>query len=270
MDLRAKEINAWLDVRCLAAGAKWKLEIKKAIRKSRYFILLMSKHSVTKKGFIQREMKEAIDVLQEFPSGSIFLIPARLDDTEPIDDELHELNWVQLAPDYHSGLERILSSISTLPPTPLIVVGGDKKGPSLPATFIDKGREVVLELPLLVGPRAPISYAPFRSQKEFLRQFFDRMPTEDVFADKKLSYYVTLDTTHPAVLLGDDLKKAYPEYITLVFQNAFRALEARTEGVSVIMSFSKIERTIGFAYDAVRQIRIPEIGIVITLQPPNP
>jgi hypothetical protein len=267
MDLRHQEVNAWLDVRCLSAGAKWKLEIKKAIRRSRYFILLMSKHSVTKKGFVQKEMKEAIDMLQEFPTGSIFLIPARLDDTEPIDDELHELNWVQLSPDYHSGFARILSALTGLTPAPLVVVGGGAGAPSLPAKFIDKGREVTLELPLLIGTRAPISYAPFRTQKEFLRQFFDRLPTTDTFADKSLSYYVTLDTQHPGVLLGDDLKATYPEYITLVLQNAFRDLEARVDGVSVVMSFSRVERTVGFAYDAIRQIRIPEIGLVITLHP---
>lgn len=99
MDLRKQEVNAWLDIRCLAAGSDWKLEIKKAIRNSRYFILLLSKHSVTKRGFVQKEMKEAINVLQEFPKGSIFLIPARLDQTEPVDDELRALNWVDVAPE---------------------------------------------------------------------------------------------------------------------------------------------------------------------------
>lgn len=266
MDLRKQEINAWLDVRCLAAGANWKLEITKAIRSSRYFLLLLSRHSVNKRGFVQKEMKEAVNVLQEFPKGEIFLIPVRLDATEPIDDELRELNWVNLAPDYHSGFERILSSLVHLQPEPLVVTG--KAGFSLPAKFIDKGREITVEMPLLIGPRAPVSYAPFRTRTEFLQQFFDRLPTGDIFTDRRLSYYVTLDTRHPNVLLGDDLKTRYPEYITLVLQNSFRDLQVRREGVSVRLAFATVERIIGFPFEAVVQIQIPEIGLAIVLEQP--
>jgi hypothetical protein len=269
MDLRKQEINAWLDVRCLAAGANWEYEIKKTIRNSRYFILLLSKHSVNKRGFVQKEMKQAIDVLQEFPKGAIFLIPARLDNIEPIDDELHELNWVDLSPDYHSGLARILSSLTEIRTDPLVVVGG-KNAPTLPARFIDKGREITLELPLLIGPRAAVSYAPFRTKQEYLQQFFDRLPSEDIFADKALSYYITLDTQHSDVLLGDDLKMKYPEVITLVLQNSFRELQTRRDGISAILSFGGVERTVGIPYDAIRQIRVPEIGLTIVFEATDP
>jgi hypothetical protein len=112
MDLRKQQTNAWLDVRCLKASANWKLEIRKAIRSSRYFILLLSKHSINKRGFVQRAIREALETLKEFPKGEIFMIPARLDNTEPIDEELHELNWVNLHPDYHDKLARILSALT--------------------------------------------------------------------------------------------------------------------------------------------------------------
>ena len=54
MDLRKQEIDVWMDTRNLSAGADWQLEIKKAIRSSRYFILLLSKYSINKRGFIQK------------------------------------------------------------------------------------------------------------------------------------------------------------------------------------------------------------------------
>lgn len=268
MDLRKQEINAWLDVRCLAAGADWQFEIKRAIRDSRYFILLLSKHSINKRGFVQKEMKEAFDVLQEFPKGSIFLIPARLDKTEPIDEELHELNWVDLNPDYHDGLARILSSLASLKPAPLhIAVGAN--APTAPVEVIDKGREITVDMPLIIGPRASVSYAPFRSRKEFLKQFVDHLPPEYIFSDKTISYYIALDTRHESVLLGDDLKSDYPEYITLVLQNAYRKLEARNEGFSVILAFGGIERTIAVPYDAIQVIRVPEIGLLISFEALN-
>lgn len=267
MDLRKQEIDAWLDVRCIPAGANWEHEIKKAIRASRYFILLLSTHSITKRGFVQKEMKEAIDALQEFPKGQIFLIPARLDKSEPIDDELRELNWVDLTPDYHSGLARILSSITEARPAPLVVTGGGSTQPTLPTKFIDRGREITLEVPLLIGPRAAVNYAPFRSQLEFLQQFFDRLPSEDIFTDRSLSYYITLDTTNDKVLIGDDLRSKYPEYITLVLQNSFRDLQVRRDGVSVILAFGGIERTLAFPYEAVRRVHVPELGITVVLEP---
>ena len=265
MDLRKQEINAWLDARCLAAGADWQFEIKRAIRDSRYFILLLSKHSLNKRGFVQKEMKEAFDVLQEFPKGSIFLIPARLDKTEPIDEELRELNWVDLNPNYHDGLARILSSLASLNPAPLHISGGTNV-PKTPVKIIDKGKEITVDMPLILGPRASISYAPFRSRVEFLKQFIDHLPTDSIFSDRSISYYITLDTRHESALLGDDLKSKYPEYITLVLQNTFRELEARDEGFSVILAFGGVERTIAVPYEAIQVIRVPEIGLSVSFE----
>ena len=268
MDLRKQEINAWLDIRNIAAGADWEFEIKKTIRNSRYFILLLSNHSINKRGFVQKEMKQAIDVLQEFPKGAIFLIPVRLDKTEPVDDELRALNWVDLNPGYSDGLARIVSSLTSLKPAPLIVAGG-AGSPSVPAKFIDKGREITLEVPLVLGPRAAISYAPFRTRTEFLKQFFDRLPTESIYADVSLSYYITFDTRHPSVLLGDDLKLKYPEYLTFVLQNSFRELQVRNEGVSIVLRFDGVERTIAVPYEAIRMVRVPEIGVSISVDAPE-
>jgi hypothetical protein len=124
-------------------------------------------------------------------------------------------------------------------------------------------------MPLMLGDRAAISYAPFRSAKEFLQQFMGRLPTESIYSDKSLSYYVTFDTRHPNVLLGDDLHAKYPEYITLVLQNAFREPRAREGGASVILAVSGIERTIAIPYEAMRVIRIPEIGVSIHIEPPS-
>jgi hypothetical protein len=264
MDLRKEDVNAWLDIRCLAAGANWKIEIRKAIRSSRHFVLLLSRHSVTKRGFVQKEIKEALDVLRGFPTGTIYLIPARLDKTEPVDEELQELNWVDLAPNYQDGLARILSALATLKTAPLVVAGGG--APTAPKTFLDRGREVVTEIPLILGPRAAINYTPFRTRREFLQQFFDRLPTDSIFADNSVSYYILFDARRPDVLIGDDLKEKYPERITVVLQNVYRQLQVLTEGISVVLAFDGVERIIAIPYAAILQIGIREIGVVIVLE----
>ena len=216
-------------------------------------------------GLSRKEMKAAIDILQEFPRGSIFLIPVRLDEAEPIDDELRNLNWVDLTPNYSDGLARILSSLTTLKPTPLTIVGGNNT-PTVPTEYIDKGRKITSETPIVIGPRAAINYAPFRNRAEFFQQFIDRLPTESMYLDKSLSYYITIDTRDPNVLLGDDLKEKHPEYITIILQNAFRELQARSEGFSVVISFSGISRTIAVPYDSIRMIQVPEIGLSISVE----
>src|SRR5256885_15297713 len=101
-------INVWFDQESLAPGAKWKLAIRSAIRQSRYFIALMSSRSVSKRGFIQNELRQAIDVLDEFPEGETYLIPVRLDACEAPLDRLNDFQWVDLFPEWQKGANKLL------------------------------------------------------------------------------------------------------------------------------------------------------------------
>jgi hypothetical protein len=109
MDLRLHKLNAWLDSKCLKPGQEWSHEIRKVIKSAKYFIALISKHSLSKRGYIQKEIKLALNVLDEIPKGEIFFIPARLENVVPEDEELQNLNWVDFYPSYKDGLARILS-----------------------------------------------------------------------------------------------------------------------------------------------------------------
>jgi hypothetical protein len=57
-------------------------------------------------------LKEALDVLDEYPASSVFIIPARLDDCLPSDDRLRELHWVDMFKNWDLGVERILKTIA--------------------------------------------------------------------------------------------------------------------------------------------------------------
>lgn len=265
MDLRKQEINVWMDVKNLQAGSNWKMEISKTIRKARFFLLLISKNSINKRGFVQKEIKEGLDVFQEFPEGEIFIIPVRLDETEPIDKELKDLNWVNLYPNYHNGLGRILSVFVDLQKDPL-EYGKVNGTPTAPVKVLNKGEEITIEEPLMLGERASISYAPFRTATEFLQQFFDRLPTDHIFTDKSLSYYITVLTQHPELQLGKDLLEKYPTHITLVLQNAFRELQVREKGITIKLFFNGVGRTIAIPYEAIVEISVREIGLRITIE----
>lgn len=93
--LLADGASPWLDEEKLVPGQDWELEISRAIRQSDVTVVCLSRSSVEKRGFVQREIRVAMRTAEEMPRGSIFVIPARL---EPCDvpEELRHLHWVDL------------------------------------------------------------------------------------------------------------------------------------------------------------------------------
>ncbi len=106
-DLRDTGVIPWIDAHNLVGGQNWSLEISKAIKNSDFFIALFSQHSVTKKGFVQQEIREAIDVLKQIPIGKIFFIPVRLSPCTPISPIIAELHRIDLFPEWEPGLSEI-------------------------------------------------------------------------------------------------------------------------------------------------------------------
>lgn len=108
-DLKAAEIEPWMDTEDLFPGQNWKATISQAINECRYFLALVSNNSLTKKGFVQKELKIALEILDEYPTHDIFIIPIRIEKCEPAEEMLKTLNWADLFPSYKAGLKRLLS-----------------------------------------------------------------------------------------------------------------------------------------------------------------
>lgn len=75
-------IDPWLDAKKLLPGQDWREEIEKAVDAADSVIIFLSSASITKEGFVQKEMRYAREMALEKPEGSIFLIPVRLDACE--------------------------------------------------------------------------------------------------------------------------------------------------------------------------------------------
>lgn len=73
-------VDPWIDKEKLIPGQDWQHEINRAVRDSDAVIICLSSRSVTKEGFLQKEIKIAFDVAEEKPDGIIFIIPAKLED----------------------------------------------------------------------------------------------------------------------------------------------------------------------------------------------
>jgi len=107
-DLKNVGLNPWLDKEKIMVGHNWKTEIDQAIRESSYFCALLSKNSVTKVGYVQKELKKALDILDNYPGSEIFLLPIRLEDCRPVDERLQDLHWADFFPSYEGGLKECL------------------------------------------------------------------------------------------------------------------------------------------------------------------
>ncbi len=110
-DLKRNGARPWLDEECLLAGQKWEAAIGQAIRGSRHFLALLSSNSVAKSGFIQKELGQALDILDGLPETAIFVIPVRLDNCVAPDMRLRGLQRVDMFPVWRDGLNRILRTL---------------------------------------------------------------------------------------------------------------------------------------------------------------
>jgi formylglycine-generating enzyme required for sulfatase activity len=88
--LKQAGYKPWLDKKDLIAGQIWRNEIPKVIKASQIFLACLSAKSA-KQGYIQRELRIALDILGEMLPGTIFFIPMRLEECEIPDLRLAEV-----------------------------------------------------------------------------------------------------------------------------------------------------------------------------------
>jgi len=93
--LKRRGIKPWFDEVDLVGGQDWQAEIPKALSTSDATIICLTKDSVDKEGYVQKEIKFALDKALEMPEGRIFLIPVRLEDCD-LPYSLKKYQWVDL------------------------------------------------------------------------------------------------------------------------------------------------------------------------------
>jgi hypothetical protein len=120
IELHARLLSAgftpWLDVIDLLGGQNWRAEIPRVIRASDVFLACLSSRTASKSGYIQKELRLALDAYAEKPPNTIFLIPVKLDDCDVPDVQipqlgvsLTDLQWVDLWAS--GGWDRLVAAI---------------------------------------------------------------------------------------------------------------------------------------------------------------
>jgi ribosome biogenesis GTPase A len=105
-------LNPWLDEKSLLPGQDWNLEIRNAIRNAHAVIVCLSNNSINKVGYIQKELKFALDVADEQPDGVVFLIPARLEECT-VPQRLSHLQYADLFRNEYEKLLQVLQIRAT-------------------------------------------------------------------------------------------------------------------------------------------------------------
>jgi hypothetical protein len=108
--LKNDGIKPWLDVIDLIPGQNWELEIKKVISTSDIILVCLSPKSVNQEGYVNKEIKIALDIAEQKAEGSIYIIPAKLEECE-VPDRLQRWHWVNL---YEDGeYDKLLRAIKS-------------------------------------------------------------------------------------------------------------------------------------------------------------
>jgi hypothetical protein len=87
--LQSEGFEPWLDQKSILPGRNWPVAIKRAVKSSQFFIACLSNNSVNRRGYVQRELKQALDIWRGKLTNDIYLIPVRLDKCE-VPEELAE------------------------------------------------------------------------------------------------------------------------------------------------------------------------------------
>jgi hypothetical protein len=106
--LKADNFNCWFDEEDLLGGQDWDFEITSAIRRSKLFLACLSKASITKAGYLQKEIRRALDVADEQPEGVAYIIPVRLEGCE-VPTGLSRWQWIDLFTD--DGYGRLVRAL---------------------------------------------------------------------------------------------------------------------------------------------------------------
>ena len=106
--LHADGFEPWLDDENLLPGQDWQREITKAVKQSDVVLVCLSSNSINKTGYVQKEIKEVLDVADLQSEDTIFVIPVKLQECV-VPDRLAKWQWVNLFE--NNGYEQLVRAL---------------------------------------------------------------------------------------------------------------------------------------------------------------
>lgn len=104
--LKALGYDPWID-RSLLPGQDWNEEIQRAFRVSDVVLIFMSPRSVKKRGYVQKEIYDALDRLKFLLPGDIGVIPLMLEECEVPVHISRSLQYNRLPNEWHKVVDAL-------------------------------------------------------------------------------------------------------------------------------------------------------------------
>jgi TIR domain len=103
--------NTWMDKKKLLPGQNWPRAIESAIENADFFVPCFSRHSVSKRGVFQSELRYALECASRMPLDQMYIIPVRLDDCIVPRMLQGHIQYVDLFPDWAAGVETVTAAM---------------------------------------------------------------------------------------------------------------------------------------------------------------
>jgi len=108
--LKSDGLRPWMEEEDLLPGEDRQYVVGKKIREASACVVCLSTKAVGAAGILHKDMKAALDVADEQPEGTIFVIPVKLDSCE-VPDRLRHLHPVNLFEDEERGYELLARAL---------------------------------------------------------------------------------------------------------------------------------------------------------------
>lgn len=106
--LLSDNFSPWLDEQDILPGADWDREVRHAVQSSAIVLVCLSRSSINKEGYLQKEIRFVLDTAATKPDGTIYVIPVRLEHCD-IPESLSKWQAVDLF--VPGGYDRLLSAL---------------------------------------------------------------------------------------------------------------------------------------------------------------
>lgn len=205
--LRSDGFDPWLDEDKILPGQDWNQQIIRAVRNSDVVLVCLSQHSISKAGYVQKEIKYALDAADEQPEGAIFLIPVRLEACE-VPQRLGRWQWLNYFED--QGYHRLLMVLEVKATETSLRLGENRK-PTIHSNAEEIAAAVEPQSDEPIELAFPFSrvihwtpgYVDGENLAEGNQPAFYLVITQDVLAGVTEHVYQSLETELGGFLLGN-------------------------------------------------------------------